>query len=307
MIAFDVKQMEYFVQAARAGSISKAAKQALVSQQALSHSIRTLERSLGIALFERGPTGVVLTEGGAVFLAHAENALDALNRCEESIAPYRRGVRETVRVGISPLCFDERGGTLDALKLAAFQHQHEEVDFVFEEVPLERLALGVLERTIGFGIAPVNKENDIFETVDLALYQTAVIMSKKNPLQAHDTVSLSDLTTGNVVMAHGSPDADHLLASFFDQTRDRLHLAPVQVEYADASKLVVDDSTFVIRPMQHALRTTSTKHAAVRPLVDDEGRAVVVLLNLFWRRDRVLTTAEQSLVAFIRKLYRMTH
>lgn len=56
--------LEYFIEVACLESINKAAKSLHLPQQTLSKSIMALERELGIKLFKRSPSGVVLTEAG---------------------------------------------------------------------------------------------------------------------------------------------------------------------------------------------------------------------------------------------------
>lgn len=53
-----------FEAAARCASFTRAAEELQVSQPAISHAMRALERELGVALFARGHKGVRLTEAG---------------------------------------------------------------------------------------------------------------------------------------------------------------------------------------------------------------------------------------------------
>ncbi|MEG0374067.1 MAG: LysR family transcriptional regulator, partial [Raoultibacter sp.] len=61
MLDLEMRQLEYFVTAASAGSYAQAAKQLFVSPQAISKSVQILEGRIGVALFERGPNGIALT------------------------------------------------------------------------------------------------------------------------------------------------------------------------------------------------------------------------------------------------------
>ncbi|MCT9145548.1 LysR family transcriptional regulator, partial [Streptomyces violarus] len=55
-----LRQMEYFVTVVEEASFTRAAELLHVSQPALSHQIKALERSVGGALLERLPRGVRL-------------------------------------------------------------------------------------------------------------------------------------------------------------------------------------------------------------------------------------------------------
>jgi DNA-binding transcriptional LysR family regulator len=71
----NLRQLEYFVAIAEAGSLTGAAERLLVSQPSLSQQIGALERELGGLLLERMPRGVRLTAAGQMLLPEARAAL----------------------------------------------------------------------------------------------------------------------------------------------------------------------------------------------------------------------------------------
>ncbi|MFD7456970.1 MULTISPECIES: LysR family transcriptional regulator [unclassified Streptomyces] len=83
-----LRQMEYFLTVVEEQSFTRAAEVLHVSQPALSHQIKALERSVGGELLERLPRGVRLTPMGRAFRPHAEVAV-------RSAAQARRAARAT--------------------------------------------------------------------------------------------------------------------------------------------------------------------------------------------------------------------
>ncbi|MER6732286.1 LysR family transcriptional regulator [Streptomyces puniciscabiei] len=83
-----LRQMEYFVTVVQEASFTRAADALHVTQPALSHQIKALEKSVGGALLERMARGVRLTPMGRAFLPHAELAV-------RSAAQARRAARAT--------------------------------------------------------------------------------------------------------------------------------------------------------------------------------------------------------------------
>jgi DNA-binding transcriptional LysR family regulator len=61
-MGLELRQLRYFVAVAEAGQITSASWRLNISQPALTLAIKGLERELGVALFERVPSGVRLTE-----------------------------------------------------------------------------------------------------------------------------------------------------------------------------------------------------------------------------------------------------
>lgn len=71
----NLRQLEYFVTIADAGSFTRAADELTVAQPSLSQQMKALERELGGALLERLPKGVRLTAAGKAFLPEARTAV----------------------------------------------------------------------------------------------------------------------------------------------------------------------------------------------------------------------------------------
>lgn len=67
MLFYQLKNIRNFVLVCDKGSFQKAAESAFVSRQALSKSVSTLEKELGVILVTRSKQGVHLTEFGKYF------------------------------------------------------------------------------------------------------------------------------------------------------------------------------------------------------------------------------------------------
>jgi DNA-binding transcriptional LysR family regulator len=88
-----LRQFEYALAVAEEGSVTAAAELLHVAQPSVSQQIRSLERELGVTLFDRTPTGLVPTVVGRAFLREAEVAVSAARRAR---ATARAGADELV-------------------------------------------------------------------------------------------------------------------------------------------------------------------------------------------------------------------
>ena len=94
-----VQQLQYFLAAARHGTISGAAEALHMRQPSLSEQIRRLEAELGVDLFVRTSRGLVLTEAGEAFLPEAEGAVGGIERAREAAVSVRELRGGTVSFG----------------------------------------------------------------------------------------------------------------------------------------------------------------------------------------------------------------
>lgn len=93
----EIYQLRTFVAVAQQGHLTQAAELLHLSQPAVTAQIKALEEELGMALFERFPGGVQLTEGGKAFLPDAEHILavsrDMLYRAKAMVAEPKGKVK----------------------------------------------------------------------------------------------------------------------------------------------------------------------------------------------------------------------
>lgn len=97
----NLSQYKIFYEVAKAGNISKAAKELYISQPAISKSISKLEDSLGTTLFNRNSRGVQLTEEGRVLFEHTSAAFEALSQGEQELKRIRNFHMGHIRIGVS--------------------------------------------------------------------------------------------------------------------------------------------------------------------------------------------------------------
>jgi DNA-binding transcriptional LysR family regulator len=89
----DFKQLEMFLEVARRGTFTEAARAMYVSQPTISVQMAALEKELGVQLFERQGRTTTLTPAGKIFMKYAvditslaEKSMQAMDRCKTEIA-----------------------------------------------------------------------------------------------------------------------------------------------------------------------------------------------------------------------------
>ena len=84
----------------RQGSLTAAAGVLCLTQSALSHTIKKLEKSLGTDIWLREGRSLRLTQAGRYLLELANRLLPQLDRAEERLNQYAQGKRGTLRIGM---------------------------------------------------------------------------------------------------------------------------------------------------------------------------------------------------------------
>ena len=97
----NLSQYKIFYEVAKAGNISKAAKELYISQPAISKAISKLEDSLGLSLFTRSSRGVKLTSEGEILFGHTREAFEALDRGEQELRRIQEFDIGHLRLGVS--------------------------------------------------------------------------------------------------------------------------------------------------------------------------------------------------------------
>jgi DNA-binding transcriptional LysR family regulator len=93
-------QLRCFLAVYERGSLTAAAEQLGYAQPSISEQIRTLERSLGVALFTRVGRGVVPTPAAESLRPHAERAIAAAEDARRAVQAVTALETGTVRFGI---------------------------------------------------------------------------------------------------------------------------------------------------------------------------------------------------------------
>ncbi|WP_207923335.1 MULTISPECIES: LysR family transcriptional regulator [Marinomonas] len=96
----NLDQLKTFLWVAKLGGVRKAAHEMNLSQPAVSARISMLEEELGIKLFDRQKSGVVLTKEGLLLRSHAERIESYVSQIRAELTPSEE-VKGTLRIGVA--------------------------------------------------------------------------------------------------------------------------------------------------------------------------------------------------------------
>lgn len=97
----DSRQLRAFVNLARTGSFTQTARELHLSQSAVSHSMKALEREVGCRLLDKLGKKAVLTQAGEQLLFHAERILGEMSQARAELGRLGKWGQSRLRLGAS--------------------------------------------------------------------------------------------------------------------------------------------------------------------------------------------------------------
>jgi DNA-binding transcriptional LysR family regulator len=173
---------------AQAGSISRGAASARVSQPAVSKQIAELEDALGVRLLERLPRGCRLTEAGQILADYAHRWRSLENDAVRAIEEYRGLKRGRLAIGASMTI----GGYLLPAVIAEFHRLHPEIELQLEIANTHRIQRALLEGSVEAGLTEGPLESEDLESMVffqdelVAIAPTGHLLLKKGSVAVRD-------------------------------------------------------------------------------------------------------------------------
>jgi DNA-binding transcriptional LysR family regulator len=125
----DVRRMRVLLEVASRGSMSAAAEALNYTPSAVSQQIATLERESGVALVERGPRSITLTDAGRALAAHADVILAQLEIAEMEVREIAGLSGGRIRLAT----FRTAGETIMAEAVTTFHRLYPDVELTLKE------------------------------------------------------------------------------------------------------------------------------------------------------------------------------
>lgn len=216
---------------AERGSLRAAARQLGIAQPAITRSIREVERELGVALFERHPRGVVLTQMGQIFLRRAAVIQNELRLATEEVAQLRGSSTGQVSVALSSAV----QMALLPQVIAPFRRRFSEVYLTLQEGSIPTAEALLLEGAIDFYVGPVPElQANADLLVEKLFDNTRLVFGRKGHPKA-GARSLRELVDARWIRTLVAVDKSAELAHVFQQ----YGLEPPRVDMTAGSTMAI--------------------------------------------------------------------
>lgn len=229
-----LSQYRIFYAVAKAGNISKAAKELFISQPAISKAISKLEESLGVSLFTRNSRGVSLTAEGQVLYCHVSNAFELLNRGENELKRIKDFNIGQIRLGVSnTLC---KYILLPYLK--GFVEQYPHVKVVIDSQDTARTISMLEQQQLDIGLIAEPKSRRSLTFLPIMQIADTFVCTKTylENLKLREGEEADALSSGTVMLLDRSNMTRTHIESYFTENS----LEPKQILEANTMDLLIE-------------------------------------------------------------------
>ncbi|MBA3328791.1 MAG: LysR family transcriptional regulator [Solirubrobacterales bacterium] len=292
----DVRRMRVLREVAARGSISAAAQALGFSASAVSQQIATLEREVGIALVERGPSSIRLTEVGRTLARETEHMLAWLAGLEAEVRALA-GL-ETGRLSLG--AFATAGATIMSAAIATYSERYPGVELSFLEgdpedcLPRLRSQDLDLVLTYEYDFVPLTGDEDL-RRVPLLRDPIRLVIPENHPIAGEEVVSLADLR-GESWIAEPRTDCRHFTSKVCAQAGLDVDVRYLSSDYRLSLALVAAGVAVALIPELALVAIPAG--VAIRPI---EGMSLVRRVDATHRADGERVPAVARMIETLRE------
>ena len=227
-MAFTLRQLQFFVAAAEAGSVSGAARDLSISQPSVTEAIRFLEDDLGVSLFDRQARGIMLTHKGSAFLRHARKIMAEVASARSAFQDEAEATTGRLSLGVTSLV----AGYVLSDVLARYRRAHPQVTLnVIEDNGdyIQHLLIGG-ELDVAVLLTSSVKDRLALNVETLLVSPYRLWLPLGHPLAQQESITLDELA--------GQPLIQLMVDEIEESTRRLTAALPVKPEIAFRTRSV---------------------------------------------------------------------
>ena len=288
MLRYSLRQLEYLLAVADAGTVAGAALRLGVAQPTISASVAKLEDQIGVQLLIRHHAqGVSLTPAGGSIVREARQLIRQANDLQAQASAAGEAMAGDLGIG----AFLTLAPAYMPALISEFQDRHRRVRIALHEGTQGQLVEGLRAGRFELALAYAIGLPDDVHAEPLASLAPHVLLPARHRLARHKRVALASLKDEPFIMLDVEPSRTYFAGLLSDQGIEaRIAFSSPSLELVRG--LVGRDagySILVTRP--YGERTYEGKPLAVRPIAEPCRPSLVSLVSLRQVRPTRLMTA----------------
>lgn len=190
-----LRQLEYFLAVAESDSFRRAAERLGISQPTLTAQIASLEKVLGVRLFERSRAGTRLSPVGRQLIVPARRIIEEMDGFIEAADVVASGPGGTYRLGITPTL----GPYLLPYLLPDLHRQYSTLRFYLREDSQRELEAGLANGRHDLILCPLPLDSTDFVVVPLFREPIRLVLREDHELARQERIAPADLVNADIL------------------------------------------------------------------------------------------------------------
>ncbi len=276
-----------------AGSVTRAAEALYISQPAVTHRLRRLERTLGAQLLERRGRGLALTDAGQAILPLARQGLQILWRIPVAISEVQGLLRGEIILGASTTI----GEFLLPRRLSVFAQAYPGVTVRLHIANTQAIVERVLDHGLHAGFVGLHPARQALMSTPFLADNIVLVAAASHPLAAR-RVSPADLDRARLLLREeGSATRAMALRAL---ARCGVNTEATIGFGSNAAVRTAVLAGYGVAALSREVVADDLEQRRLKP-VRLPGWQCRRRFYVIRRRDRKLTTAEEILLKFVRQ------
>ncbi len=242
-MSINLRRLRAFVTVAQTRSVTDAAREMNMTPPAVTKSLKELEATLAVELFQRTSSGMLLTPAGETFLLHAERALLEIERGREEVKLLMGGVGGRVAVGATA----EAAILVLPMALGRLIERRRQIEVSLSGGTFESLSREVRTGALDFflGVAPPEGVIGNLALEPIYVDELKVVVRPGHPLVGRDELTLTDLTEFRWILSTSHGPLTYLMRRSFEETGVPFPENTIVVEPLSSMRGLLQNTDFV--------------------------------------------------------------
>lgn len=288
----EIRVLKHFLEIAREGNMTKAAKRLHITQPALSKQMKELEQELGKKLFKRGSTSVSLTSEGMLLRKRAEDLLAMADKIESEFRSLEKMAGGDIFIGCAESHLIKYLARAVGRLNEKYANIHYHITSGGTEQVTERLDRGLLD------FAFIVEQPDLakYNYLEVPEYDTwGVLMRKDCPLAEKSVIEVGDILPYPVFCSEQSAKVD--LPRWCGEYMDRLNVMAT-FNLSGNAAVFAREGLGVVLTFDKLIEVSEEGELCFRQIVP----VLQTKMYVIWRKYQIFTPAAELLLAELKKI-----
>jgi DNA-binding transcriptional LysR family regulator len=294
MLPCNFNHLYYFYRVAVHKSVSKASKELLIAQSALSTQLKQLEESLEATLFNRTKGGMDLTETGVLVYEHAAQMFETYEEMKRAMVLAEKQVRGPLNIA----CVNSIGIYVLPDVLTQYHQTYPDVQINLELHSSNRVMEMLQENQVDLALIAWNRQYPLLESAVILQNRMRLVANPKLPLARKRKPVLGDLVGQTFIGYEAGTPTRNMIDSHFKSLGVHIEYVLESSNIATIKKLAIAGMGLAFLP--EIAVELEIKQKILRAVDIDEAK-MDRPVTVYWKERRVLSRPAQKFLDFVRE------